>query len=437
MATDEDLGLDLLGRDLAVSTSRLGRLFNTGRSALGLAATVLRGKNGAVDLEAIRALTTRLANLRGLGMKLGQIISFIDPSLPPEAQALLAVLQRQAPASDPEAVRRTLREAFGSRAELMLAAMEPRPFAVASIGQVHRAELKGHGQLAVKVRHPGIERALEADFATAVGSVALVDTLALGAAADARALVGEARTAMLEECDFRLEAEHQRAFTQWLRGDPVLVVPEVIDAWSSEAVLTTRWEPGQPLDAFVASRPSQAARDRAGYALFRASVGGFYALGRLHADPHPGNFAFRGEQVVLYDFGCVRRFTAEQTAAFAGMAQGLRDQNRSALLEAAVRFGFRVAGAEQEATLERFARAFFFPLLVSGPSVIPPDGAVDFRQSLKDKRAMARLGLPRHLLFLLRLRFGLYAVLSRLGARLDWAALEQEAFSASRERLSG
>ncbi len=43
---------------------------------------------------------------------------------------------------------------------------------------------------------------------------------------------------------------------------------------------------------------------------------------------------------------------------------------------------------------------------------------------MKDKLSLMKLGLPPHTLFLLRLRFGLYAVLARLGARCDWAELE-------------
>lgn len=43
---------------------------------------------------------------------------------------------------------------------------------------------------------------------------------------------------------------------------------------------------------------------------------------------------------------------------------------------------------------------------------------------VRDKRLLARLGLPGHLLFLLRIRFGLYAVLARLGAAADWGELE-------------
>lgn len=416
---------DLMQGEQAVSTSRLGRLFKTGRSAMGLARTVLGSREGEVDVEAMRQLTRRLGELKGLGMKMGQILSFIDPSLPPETRALLSVLQRHAPASETAAVRQTVVDAFGARADVLLASMEPKPFSVASIGQVHRAELAGYGPLVVKVLHPGITRALENDFSTALGGLGLANTLLLGAAKDARGIAEEARRTVLAECDFEQEAAFQREYFSWLKGDETLIVPEVIDAWSSATVLTTRWEPGDSLEVFLARNPSQAERDRAGAALFRASVRGFHELGLLHGDPHPGNYAFRDGKVVLYDFGCVRRFTREQTAAFASMAESLRANDRVALVKTARQFGFRIESAEGDALLEKFARSFFAPMLHAGPSVMPADGAFEAKQMMKDKLSLLKLGLPPHILFLLRLRFGLYAVLSRLGARCDWAALER------------
>jgi predicted unusual protein kinase regulating ubiquinone biosynthesis (AarF/ABC1/UbiB family) len=415
---------DLMEGEKAVSTSRLGRLFNTGRSAVGLARTMLGSREGEVDLEALRRLTRRLGELKGMGMKVGQMMSFIDPSLPPELRDLLSLLQRQAPASEAAAVRQAVVDAFGARAEVLLAAMDPKPFSVASIGQVHRATLPGFGPLAVKVLHPGIERALENDFATAFGGLGLANALLLGAAHDAKGMAEEVRAAVLAECDFAQEAAYQREYSAWLAGDDTLIVPEVIDAWSSGTVLTTRWEPGDPLEVFLARNPSQAERDRAGAALFRASVRGFHERGLLHGDPHPGNYAFREGRVVLYDFGCVRRYTRAQTQAFADMAAALRAHDRPGMMEAAQQFGFRVSTDEQAVLLDRFARSFFAPMLVTGPSVMPADGAFEAKQMMKDKFALMKLGLPPHLLFLLRLRFGLYAVLSRLGARCDWGALE-------------
>ena len=425
------LGDTLLGREAAVSTSRLGRFFSSGRAAVGLASTVLRSGR-AVNVESLSALTSRLGELKGLGMKLGQILSYVDPNLSPEARELLSVLQTKAPASPADAVARALDAAFGDRAPTLRAAMTPAPFAVASIGQVYRATLPGVGEVAVKVRHEGIVAAFEADFASVRGGLGIADTMLLGAAASAKEAVAEVREVMLAECDFTREAEHQRAFGVWLSSDPTLIVPAVIDDWSTSSVLTTRWEPGDSLDTFLERNPSQAERDRAGEALFRASVGGLYALGRLHADPHPGNFAFRDGRVVLYDYGCVRVFQPAIVRALADLVAALRSSDHERLDDAALRFGFTARTPEQRALLERFTRGFFQPMLTRGPSVMPPDGPVDLQRLVADKFALAKLGVPPHAMFLLRLRFGLYAVLARLGAKLDWGELETSLASAPR-----
>jgi len=76
------------------------------------------------------------------------------------------------------------------------------------------------------------------------------------------------------------------------------------------------------------------------------------------------------------------------------------------------------------ANLRRLLRGFFGPLLTPGPRAIAADEGAVARVTLKDKRALLDLSLPGRLLFLFRLRFGLYAVLARLGAVCDWPALE-------------
>lgn len=429
----EGFGAKLRAQEKAVPTGGLGRLWRSGRSALGLAGTVLG--RGEPDERALERLTERLGELKGVGMKMGQILSFIDPSLPPRTRQTLSVLQRSAPASEFEAVTQVVREAFGARADTLLATMERTPFSVASIGQVHRATL-GAEQVVVKVRHPGIAKALSADFSAALGGLGVANTVLFGLASGAKDLLEECRATFVSECDFTREAGHQRIFREWLSGSGV-VVPEVFGAWSSDAVLTTRFEPGEPLERFLARAPTQAQRDAVGAKLFHVMVGGFHELGLLYADPHPGNFALRGgDEVVLYDFGCVRRYEARHTRAFSAMAAALRDGARADLLRAARDFGFGLDGPEREAVFERFARSFFAPMLVRGPSAIAPDGAVEASQMMRDKRALAKLGLPAHLLFLLRLRFGMYAVLASLGARADWGALETACAARGEARLA-
>ncbi len=424
---DEETALRARFRDeeVAVPTGRFGRLWRTGRSAAGVARAVLgnRARDRPADLATIATLTSRLGELKGIAMKVGQILGYIDPSLPPELRELLSVLQTQAPASPWSAVEDVVREAFGARADALLGGLVRTPIAVASIGQVHRGRLPDGTEVAVKIRHPGIETALRADFANAATGALLARAFPGGAGV--RGMIDEARTAMLEECDLSLEAARQQRFADWYRDHPTLLVPVPIAAWCAPAVLTAPWLAGRSLDDFLAGDPPQDARDRVGLALFDLFVGTLYRHGMFHADPHPGNFAIRDDgRVVIYDFGCVRGFEPAVVLALADLVDAVRADD-GAMIDDALRALGAIPPTRPRARehVRGLLRGFFAPLLERGPHPVGA-GAALAGDVVRDKRAIMKLALPGTLLFLLRLRFGLYAVLARLGAVADWGELE-------------
>src|SRR6185503_16501880 len=108
--------------------------------------------------------------------------------------------------------------------------------AVASIGQVHRGRLPSGTEVAVKVRHPGIQEALEADFKAAGAGAAFAALIAPGAGVGE--FIDEARTALLEECDFALEARRQAEFGALYASDPVIRIPQVESELCAASVLT-------------------------------------------------------------------------------------------------------------------------------------------------------------------------------------------------------
>jgi predicted unusual protein kinase regulating ubiquinone biosynthesis (AarF/ABC1/UbiB family) len=411
----------------------LGRFARLVRGGAGLAAGVLsasrQGAEAGLDdreWRKLETLVTRLGELKGLPMKMGQIMSTLELDLPEEARSLLGLLQTQSPATPFDQVARVLREDLGPRADALLAGLEREPAAVASIGQVHRARLPDATHVAVKVRHPNIERAIRSDLRGAALGTGLAGALMPGMAATAREFVAETQTRFLEECDYRLEAERQQLFRSLYADHPVIVVPEVRAPWCGPRVLTTQWEPGLDFEAF-ASQANQQQRDVAGAALFELYVGTLYRHGLFHADPHPGNYVFRDDgRVVVFDYGCVRVFEPKAARAFVALAQAVRADDREHICTA-----LRGLGSEPSSNdaayqhLRRLLRSFFRPMLSPGARRIDGRIVFDFRQTTRDKLALARLRLPGRFMFLFRIRFGLYAVLSRLGAVCDWAALER------------
>jgi predicted unusual protein kinase regulating ubiquinone biosynthesis (AarF/ABC1/UbiB family) len=414
-----------------IPTSSLGRLRRTAvagaRVGIGSLTAKLRGRDlnlGSLSPEALARLVESLGELKGIAMKVGQILSYVDGSLDPEARALLAVLQRYSQPTPFAQIERTIQEDLGDRAQALLARLEREPVAVASIGQVHRAVREDGTPVAVKVRHPGIDTAIRADFkAAAIGKV-MARTFAPGV--DVAEIIEEAQARFLEECDYALEARRQARFVELFAGHEAIAIPAVHPDWSGPRVLTTTWREGAGLEAFLEAQPSSGVRERAARALYEFYVGTLYRHGLFNADPHPGNVLFSPEgSVTILDHGCVREFDRDTVVGLVRLSRAVRDDDQQRIQAALGAIGMPQPAADFDVT-RGLLRGFFAPLLAPGRHAVPADRAVAMGETVTLKRRLMRMRLPGKLIFLFRIRFGLYAVLARIGAELDWAALEDE-----------
>lgn len=422
----DEIASGLREGEAEVPRGTLGRLARTGRQALRMRSLIARANEGkSLDVRALAELVEGFGELKGVAMKAGQMLGYLDAGMPEEVRRALAILQRSAQPTSIDRVEAVIRGALGDRAEPLLAGMERSPVAVASIGQVYRARVAPYGTVAVKVQHPGVRAAIEADFrATSVGRLvgSLTGASTVGASLD------EARDAFLGECDYRAEARWQARYIDAVGSDRSVVVPRVFEELCAESVLVTEWVEAEPLDRWIDRGPSQRERDEVGGALYRFWLRTLYEHGLFHADPHPGNIGVLEDgRVVVYDYGCVRAFDEGQRKAFAALARAARSADEDGIIAALEGLGAKPSkDRETRANVLRLVRGFFGPMLTPGARVIAPDAGADMNSVLRDKRAAMKLALPGRMLFLFRLRFGLFAVLARLGASLDWSTMESE-----------
>ena len=202
--------------------------------------------------QSARKLAEALGRMRGAAMKLGQLASFLDSDLLPEElrpiyQEELAKLRDQAPAFPWPQIRRVLEQEWEAPVERMLASIDERPAAAASIGQVHRATLPDGRAVAVKVQYPGVAAAVRADLGNArllahIGRILMPHL-------DSSALADELRDRITEELDYEYEAAMQRRFARGYRGHPFVLVPDVISSLSRERVLVSEWVDAEPYEA--------------------------------------------------------------------------------------------------------------------------------------------------------------------------------------------
>ena len=158
---------------------RLGRLVKMAGVGARTGASLLLSRDGE---GAAQQAAEVLGTLRGLAAKAGQMVSYEDGLVPETHRAsyetALRTLRTAAPTSSPAAIRAVVEEDLGAPIGELFARWEEEPFASASIGQVHRATLLDGRDVAVKVQHPGIARAVESDLENASVLQGIVGALA-------------------------------------------------------------------------------------------------------------------------------------------------------------------------------------------------------------------------------------------------------------------
>ena len=384
----------------------------------------------ATEIAMARELAETLGELKGLLMKVGQTASYVDFATPEHVRDVLRKLQDDTRPMSAGAVDAVFLESMGDTPDRIFASFSPRPFAAASIGQVHEATLSDGTRVAVKVQYPGIRRVLEADLR----NLAAFERLAgvLFPARNAEALLDEFRARLLEECDYVHEAESQEAFRRAFAGTPRVVIPRVHRDLSTERILTSDYVDGQSFASF-ASSTDQANRDRAGEVIFRVVFESIFQHGILNGDPHPGNYLFLSNgDIAFLDFGCVKRFPPRFLGLWRRMALAVSADRRAEADQMTRELGF-VADAERfdyDAHYQ-LTRDLYEPWISETPFRFNPHFVErTWRATMVENPNRTRIELPPDLVLVQRMMLGLFSVLADLEARADYRAIWTHALRA-------
>jgi predicted unusual protein kinase regulating ubiquinone biosynthesis (AarF/ABC1/UbiB family) len=295
-----------------------------------------------------RDLYARAVHLRGGFLKLGQFASARPDLLPPVYVEELSRLQDRVPPAPAAAVRRIV-EADVGPVEAAFASFDADSASAASLAQVHRAVRRDGRAVAVKVQYPRVAEIVPQELRDTRRILLLVDRLLGGRIPGLPTIAHALEESVLEELDYRREADNVERFVANFAGEEAIVIPEVHRDLSAGRVLVLDWLEGENL----ARALRHADRDVAEHAtrlLIDAYLKQILDDGFLHADPHPGNFLLMdggdGPRLGLVDFGaCVALPEATM--------EGLRMIYRSGLeadaalaAEALDRLGFRTRSGD-------------------------------------------------------------------------------------------
>ena len=238
-------------------------------------------------------------------IKMGQVLSSRPDLVPVDLLNELALLQNHVPSFEFEKVEAIINAEFGQAWTQLFAAIEKKPFASASIGQVHQAQLHNGDPVAVKIQRPGIRKTVETDLEIILHLASIMENNIEEAAFFKPVRIVEEFAKTLEkELDYSIEAANMEQMADQFASDPSIHIPAVFKEESSPRVLTMEFIQGIKADDI--KKLSEAGLDRKKITRQGADfiMKQVFDYGFFHADPHPGNiFVLPGNRICLVDFG--------------------------------------------------------------------------------------------------------------------------------------
>jgi ubiquinone biosynthesis protein len=317
-------------------------------------------------------------------VKFGQVLSTRSDILPESVLSELQKLQDTAKPMPAGVAQRIIEQELGAPVEEVFASFDPVPLGSASIGQVHKAVLRGGETVAVKVQRPEAPGRVAGDLELMRDFAAFLDRrFGRGLFVDVGGLVAEFEVVVRRELDYSAEAENARRFAANFAGTQV-VIPEIYLDLSTPRVLTeefiegTRFRDIRPLSLTPSERRRVATMGAD--AIFRMA----FEDGFFHGDPHPSNLLLTPSgDLALLDFGMVGYMSEGDIEALSRLFIAVIQRDASAALRGLERLGVGFA-TEIRADLVRDLREFLNKY--SGLSV----GEVTLGQALSELIALAR-----------------------------------------------
>ena len=328
-------------RDIARLLVKYGRSDLVTQAGL---AEVLRDDDGPSPVaEDAEALASDLEALGPAFIKLGQLLSSRTDLLPEAYTKALSRLQDSLEPVPFAEIESLVTSELGVRLGRAFEEFDSVPIASASLGQVHRAVLRGGRHVVVKVQRPGVRKEVADDLEVLETIAEFLDSHTDAGRRYATVdLVEQFRRSLIDELDYRKEAANLVRLGEILSKRRRLVVPQPIADFSTDRVLTMDYVGGRKLTEL--GPLARLELDGAGLAkeLFDAYLDQVLVEGFFHADPHPGNVLLTDDgRLGLLDLGMVAR-----------VAPGLRDRLIRLLLSLTEGRGEEVARIAAEISVQ-------------------------------------------------------------------------------------
>ncbi|NOQ71174.1 MAG: hypothetical protein GQ574_04170 [Crocinitomix sp.] len=242
-------------------------------------------------------------------VKFGQILSNRPDLIPLELIFEFEKLQDNVPPMPEKLAKETVEIELKDRVTNIFAWFDPKPFASASMAQVHKVTLHSGERVALKVQRPGIEDIIIEDIKVMYTVAEILEKRVPSLKSfDPVGLVRHFEESILKELDFINESINVQRFYNNLENDEsanqFAAAPKVFQDYSTAKILALEFMSGTKINRLKKLKSTgldpKVIAERLAISYFKQ----IFEYGFFHADPHPGNLVVLPNGRICYlDFG--------------------------------------------------------------------------------------------------------------------------------------
>jgi ubiquinone biosynthesis protein len=326
----------------------------------------LEKRKERIDVANARRLLGTMIELRGVYIKLGQVLSIMGGFLPRAYTTELESLQDSVPPHSFDELEKVFIRTLGKRPDECFASIDREPLAAASLGQVHVAYLADGTKLAVKILYPNIRDVIRVDMRVLGLAIRVYKYFfPFGGIEKVHASLVDL---LRRETEYLHEANCMDRMAKNFADEPGVLFPKPLRELSSSDVLTMTFMEGVKITRFDELERLGISRTAVATKLVQAFYRMVFLDRFFHADPHPGNFLVQAgdspdePKIVILDFGAISEVQPVLIDGLMDILQGLILQDSDTAIAGFRRMGF-ISETGNKALVEATALLYFQKLL--------------------------------------------------------------------------
>lgn len=266
-------------------------------------------------------------------IKFGQILSNRPDLIPFELVLEFEKLQDNVPPMPDDKVKEVVVSELKKDIDKLFAWFDPKPFASASMAQVHKVTLHTGKRVALKIQRPGIKEVIIEDIKVMYSIAEILENRIPSLKSfDPVGLVHNFENSILKELDFINESINIQRFYNNLKLDnspeQFAHAPRVYQDYTTEKVLAMEFMAGIKIDRLEKLKTkgfdTKVIARRLSISFFKQ----IFEYGFFHADPHPGNLLVLPNRHICYlDFGMMGTILPRDIKIFGQLFTSITERN--------------------------------------------------------------------------------------------------------------